>query len=119
MKPKPKTEDWKTLRVSLFRRIPLTPKMAIVVVVVGILVCSAADRIQSRVLKDILEEQFIERIGKRAIEDRMRFDQYIKAHYQSVKLFITQKEASVLNREGSHRGLKELCSTGACMQKIK
>lgn len=91
MNKEQRLKGMKSKKTSLFRRIPLIAKMAVIVIIGGIVIGAMAEHFHRRILKKILEAQFIDWVGQRATEDRMRFDQYIKAHYQSVKLFITQK----------------------------
>ena len=76
---------------SLFRYIPLTLKITLATCIIGFIVWVAIDYIQSRTLKRLLEDHFTSEISLRAAEDRMRFDQYIKLYFRSLKLFSIQK----------------------------
>jgi len=66
-------------------------KMVLLTVIVGISIWAALDYIQTRTIKNIFLAQLKERLNREAQEDRIRFDNYIKAHHQSVKLIASQK----------------------------
>ncbi|MBI4849445.1 MAG: hypothetical protein HY808_12870 [Nitrospirae bacterium] len=64
--------------------------MVIVTVVIGIIVWIVMDYIQSRRIKNIFIAQLTERLGQQAMEDRLRFDRYVKSQQQSVRIFALQ-----------------------------
>jgi signal transduction histidine kinase len=64
--------------------------MVILTVVIGVIVWIVLDNIQSRRIKNIFMAQLTERLGQQAMEDRLRFDRYVKAHQQSVRIFVMQ-----------------------------
>lgn len=76
------------------RRIPLTIKMVVATIAVGIVVWVVMDYIQSRRIKNIFMSQLTERLGQQAMEDRLRFDRYVKAYQQSVRIFVIQSNFS-------------------------
>ncbi|MEE8328596.1 MAG: ATP-binding protein [Thermodesulfovibrionia bacterium] len=75
----------------MLKRIPLTPKMLLITVTVGVIAWGLLDYIQSSTLKDIFLAQLTERLSKQALEDRISFDRYIKKHNLSAKLIVSQK----------------------------
>ncbi len=72
----------------------LTLKMVAITVAVGIALWILFDIIQTDKLKKIFRTQLTEWLGNQAMEDRLNFDRYIKAHLHAVKLFISQKNFS-------------------------
>ncbi len=72
----------------------MTLKMVVITILVGLIMWSLFDLIQTRNLKKIFQTQLTKRLGKQALEDRLSFDRYVKAHLHSIKLFITQKNFS-------------------------
>jgi signal transduction histidine kinase/AmiR/NasT family two-component response regulator len=72
------------------RRIPLTAKMALLTVVVGLAVWGVSDRVQTRTLKRIYRAQLLERLEQEVSEERTIFDRHLKAHYQLAKLVVSQ-----------------------------
>lgn len=77
---------------NFFNRIPLTVKMVLLTVIVGISTWASLDYFQTRTIRGIFIGQLKERLNREAQEDRIRFDNYIKAHHQSVKLIASQKQ---------------------------
>lgn len=73
-------------------RIPLTMKMVLLTFVVGISAWAVLDYFQTRTVKSIFLTQLKERLNLESQEDRIRFDNYIKAHHQSIKLIASQKK---------------------------
>ncbi len=74
------------------QRIPLTVKMVLLTVVVGIFTGAVLDYFQTRTVRNIFVAQLKENLNLEAQEARIRFDNYIKGHHQSVKLIISQKQ---------------------------
>ena len=73
-------------------RIPLTMKMVLLTFIVGISAWAVLDYFQTRTVKSIFLTQLKERLNLESQEDRIRFDNYIKAHHQSIKLIASQKK---------------------------
>lgn len=80
--------------ISTLRRIPLTYKMLILAVTVGLLSWGILDYVQSRQLKAIFNAKLTEQLNIRAQEARVRFDNYVEAHHNAVKLSVSQKRFS-------------------------
>ncbi|MDW7774443.1 MAG: ATP-binding protein [Desulfobulbaceae bacterium] len=78
-------------RQRLLQKIPLTAKMIFITVIVGFFIWGVLDYFQTRNVKAIFLAQLEERLNQEAQEDRIRFDNYIKAHHQSAKLLTSQK----------------------------
>jgi diguanylate cyclase (GGDEF)-like protein len=76
------------------KRTSLTLKMVIITVLVGLTMWISFDVMQARILKNIFQSQLNERLKKQALNDRLSFDRYVKAHIHSVRLFITQRNFS-------------------------
>ncbi len=76
---------------GVHNRIPLTQKMVLITVVLSLIMWTAFDFIQTGKLKSIFQERLTERLSKQAMEDRLRFDRYVKAHLHSAKLFVSQR----------------------------
>jgi len=74
------------------QRIPLTLKMVFLTVIVGFCTGGILDYFQSRTVKSIFLAQLEERFSLEAQEDRIRFDNYVKAHHQAVRLLTSQKK---------------------------
>jgi PAS domain S-box-containing protein len=86
--------DVKVLQLiaSLHKRIPLTTKMVLIVVIIGIILWKITDYYQFNYHKSIHEVEHKNMINHVAVEQRMRFDNYVKKYFQSVKLFAAQKK---------------------------
>ena len=82
------------LIASLHKRVPLTTKMVLIVVIIGIILWTITDFYQFNYHKNIHEVEHKNMINHVAVEQRMRFDNYVKKYFQSVKLFATQKKFS-------------------------
>ncbi len=80
--------------IPTLRRIPLTYKMLILTVMVGLISWGILDYFQSRQLKAIFEAQLTEQLNVRAQEARVRFDTYVEAHHNAVKLSVSEKRFS-------------------------
>ncbi len=80
--------------IPTLRRIPLTYKMLILTVTVGLLSWGILDYVQSRQLRAIFDAQLTEQLNIRAQEARVRFDNYVEAHHAAVKLAVSQKRFS-------------------------
>ncbi len=80
--------------ISTLRRIPLTFKMLILTITVGLISWGILDYVQSRQLKAIFDAQLTEQLNIRAQEARVRFDNYVEAYHNAVKLATSQKRFS-------------------------
>ena len=78
-------------RPRFLQRIPLTVKMVLVTLIVGFCAWGVLDYFQTRTVRGIFLAQLEERLNLEAQEDRIRFDNYVKAHHQAVKLLASQK----------------------------
>ncbi len=76
---------------NMLHRIPLTPKMLLLTVLVGVVVWGILDYAQSKKLRALIEASMTTRLIQRAQNDRIRFDNYVGAYQQSVKLIVSQK----------------------------
>jgi hypothetical protein len=65
--------------------------MVAITVFVGLIIWFVYDMVQTQNLTKIFHAQLTERLSKQALEDRINFDRFVKAHLHSIKLFITQK----------------------------
>ncbi len=87
-------KSFKTIIFSFHKRISLTLKMVAITVFVGLFMWASFDLMQTRKLKSIFLERLNDRLSMRAMEDRLNFDRYVKAHLHSIKLFISQRNFS-------------------------
>ena len=71
------------------QRIPLMPKMLILVVFVGAATWLALDYMETNQLKNIFEVDLTQKLNKQSQEDRIRFDNHVGAYQQAVKLFVS------------------------------
>ncbi len=76
---------------DLLRRVPLTPKLLLVTLLVGGAVWGVVDRVQSRELQALMEDHLHARLAEQAQQDRQRFDAYIASYHQAAKLLVAQK----------------------------
>jgi diguanylate cyclase (GGDEF)-like protein/PAS domain S-box-containing protein len=75
----------------LKKRIPLTTKMVLITITVGLVLWTITDHFENSFLKGIHLAKQKETIRQRAVEYRMHFDVFTKRYFQSVKLFTTGK----------------------------
>jgi signal transduction histidine kinase len=80
--------------IPTLRRIPLTYKVLILTVTVGLICWGILDYVQSRQLKAIFDTQLTKQLNIQAQESRVRFDNYVEAHHAAVKLSVAQKRFS-------------------------
>jgi signal transduction histidine kinase len=80
--------------IPTLRRIPLTYKVLILTVTIGLISWGILDHVQSRQLKAIFDAQLTEQLNIQAQEARVRFDNYVEAHHAAVKLSVAQKRFS-------------------------
>jgi PAS domain S-box-containing protein len=76
---------------NMLRRISLTPKLLLLTFLVGGVVWGILDHAQSKKVQQIFESRLAQRLAMRAQEDRIRFDTYVGAYQQAVKLIASQK----------------------------
>lgn len=72
-------------------RMSLTAKGLLFTFIVGTVAWAVLDYFQSRTLERLFVGQLEERLDREAQQDRIRFDSYVKAHHESVKLLVGQK----------------------------
>lgn len=85
----------------MFRRFSLTSKMLMLTAVVGLVVWAASDTIQTRSLEKIFHTKLAERLSRRAEDQRIMFDRYVKGHHQAVTLLAeTQSLRNYIGRRG-------------------
>lgn len=91
---------------NILHRIPLTPKLLLVTVLVGLAAWWVLDQAQSKKLGTLITESTAVRLDRQAQENRIRFDNYVAAYHQAVKLIASQKNCVdyVLGRGGSASG---------------
>jgi signal transduction histidine kinase len=75
----------------MFRHIPLTVKMLVTTILVGLAVWYVLDNSYVYTLKEIFLQSLTERLDHEAFENRKRFDNYVKLYNHSVKMFTSQK----------------------------
>jgi signal transduction histidine kinase/CheY-like chemotaxis protein len=73
------------------KHIPLTTKMLVLTVAVGMAVWGISDRVQTSSLKRIYLEHLSSELEEHVTESRTFFDRHIKAHYQLAKMIVGQK----------------------------
>jgi diguanylate cyclase (GGDEF)-like protein len=79
---------------GIHKRVPLTTKMLVLTIGVGLIVWTVLDRIHIGSIKDIFQSQLSERLKAQSLNDRISFDRHVKTHLQSAKLFVSQKSFS-------------------------
>lgn len=95
--------------MKYLRSIPITAQGIVITLFVSVLAWGLLDHFQSRALRGIFLSQIEQRIDSEAQEDRLRFDAYIKAHHDSVKLLVYEKNfTDYVNSPNRHRGNKIL-----------
>jgi|GEM_PF-3762864 PAS domain S-box-containing protein len=76
---------------SLLRRLSLTFKMVSVCVIIGLSVWIILDIHHTGRVREIFLEKLKAELSRKAVEDRLRLDRYIKLHSQSVRAFVRLK----------------------------
>ncbi|MEO5359480.1 MAG: PAS domain S-box protein [Nitrospirota bacterium] len=79
----------------MFNRIPLTLKMVIVTVVVSVVVSAGLGYYSTSRLSTALDSQLQDRLAKRSVVDRARFDTYVLSFHQTAVLL--SKQYSIVN----------------------
>jgi PAS domain S-box-containing protein len=72
------------------RRLPLTLKLVLATVAVGLLVWKGLDELQTREISELLHDDVSRRLSEQAREDRLLFDEHRRGYYQALKLFASQ-----------------------------
>jgi diguanylate cyclase (GGDEF)-like protein len=67
----------------------LTIKMLLLTAIVGIVVWTVSDNIQSANLQDVFRDKLTDRLSRQAEKQRIMFDRYVKGHHTAVKLFVS------------------------------
>jgi len=73
------------------RRIPLTIKTMVLVIIVGIAVWVGRDIVESRKMQAVFHEELRSRLEAQTVKARIRFDRYVKASFQLAKLLVGQE----------------------------
>lgn len=63
--------------------------MLLLTAVVGVIVWTFSDSIQTSVLSEVFREKMSDRLGREAEKQRIMFDRYVKGHHTAVKLFVS------------------------------
>ncbi len=79
---------------KLLNRVPLTSKMVLVTVFIGICLWALLDYIQSARLKKIFYVQMFDRLSEQSMEWRISLDRYIRYHYETALIIVSQKSFS-------------------------
>lgn len=93
------------LRISpahggLLYRMPLPVKMVLLTIMIGIFICITLDYIQSKKLRTMFNKQLTERLSKKAMEDSLGFNDYVKAFHLSTNLYMSQSNfSSYINKQ--------------------
>jgi len=75
----------------MLKRLSLTYKMLGLTVLAGLVVWFVLDLTLTGDIERIFKAQLNETLQRQAVEDRVEFDQYVRNHYEAVKLFASQK----------------------------
>ncbi len=112
METEPKNRNLKSqsLAVNWQQRIPLTIKMVLLTIVVGLAVLTVMDYILTSKLEKIFYGELTEELSVQSIQDRLSFDDYVKTFQESVTLFVTQNNFSdyVAKVDWSEKGSGEI-----------
>jgi len=76
---------------NLHQHVPLTVKMVLLTIVIGVSVWSVLDRIQTRTLRTIFQSQLTAKLTEHSVEDRLSFDRYVNMFQESIQLLAAQK----------------------------
>lgn len=76
----------------MLRQIPLTIKMLIATVIVGIVTWAFLDPLQTHTIRESFQAQLEERLHEDADENRLLFERYLQLFQQNLKIIISQKE---------------------------
>ncbi|RJR18149.1 MAG: PAS domain S-box protein [Nitrospiraceae bacterium] len=77
--------------MTCFRKLPLTLKMTLITLLVGIVTWALLDPIHRKSMKRTFGEQLKDRLEQEAYENRMLFDGYVDRFMQSTKILISQR----------------------------
>ncbi|MEW6601445.1 MAG: histidine kinase dimerization/phosphoacceptor domain -containing protein [Nitrospirota bacterium] len=80
--------------VNTLNRIPLTIKMVMVTVVIGLCLWAVMEYIQSARLKKIFYVQLFVRLSEQSMEWRISLDRYIRFHHETAEIIVSQKAFS-------------------------
>ncbi len=81
----------KKVKYKFLTRLPLTVKMLLLTLIIGLSLLFVLDSFKSKRLKDIFNHQLIERLDIQAKQGQAFFNKHIDAHNQSVKVFTSQR----------------------------
>ncbi len=71
------------------RNYSLTLKMLLLTAMVGIVVWTFSDALQTSTLSNVFREKLSDRLSQQAEKQRILFDRYVKGHHTAVKLFVS------------------------------
>jgi PAS domain S-box-containing protein len=93
---------------NILSRVPLTPKLLLLTLLVGAVVWTALDYVQTKKLRHIFEDRLSGRLTQQAVDNRIRFDNYVAVYHQAAKLIAAQKGFVdyVQSRLGASRAIK-------------
>ncbi len=63
--------------------------MLLLTVIVGIVVWTISDAVQTSTLSEVFREKLSDRLSQQAEKQRIMFDRYVKGHHTTVKLFVS------------------------------
>ncbi len=76
---------------TLLKRIPLTPKIVLLTVLVALVSWGLLEHLHNRRLQNIFEAQLNGQLAVRAQEERVRFDNYVNAYSTAVEVATSQR----------------------------
>lgn len=76
---------------TFWGRIPITPKMVFITLLVGVIAWVSLDGLQTRYQKKIFNEYQAERLKDNAREARIRLESHVAKYHQAVRILIAQK----------------------------
>lgn len=79
---------------NFLNRVPLTLKMVVVTILLGICLWAVMEYIQSARLKKIFYVQLIDKLSEQSMEWRIRLDRYIRFHHETAEIIVSQKAFS-------------------------
>ncbi len=77
-------------RPPLWQRVPLTPKIMLLTILVGLLAWGVLDTFQSTTLKKTFDAYLSVRLEQSAQVARMKFDQHVEMYHEAVRVITSQ-----------------------------
>lgn len=72
-------------------RIPLTPKMLIITLAIGVVIWAIQDYLVTKKMKGLSDAKLNEMLSRELQEDRIRFENYLGNYHAKAKLIVAQK----------------------------